>query len=76
MIKRRRIVQYGIGGFLCLFALLYIFPYIWMVAMSFKPDAEIFETFLHKNFQGANTISKAIPTQILSPWSNQRNPIR
>jgi ABC-type glycerol-3-phosphate transport system permease component len=42
MAKRRRIVQYGIAGFLCLFAVLYLFPYIWMVAMSFKPDAEVY----------------------------------
>ncbi len=42
MAKRRKILQWGIGGFLCLFAVLYIFPYIWMVAMSFKPDSEIF----------------------------------
>ena len=42
MAKRRRILQWGIGGFLCLFAVLYLFPYIWMVAMSFKPDSEIF----------------------------------
>jgi len=31
MIRRRKIVQYGIAGFLCLFAVLYLFPYIWMV---------------------------------------------
>jgi ABC-type glycerol-3-phosphate transport system permease component len=42
MVKRRRLIQYGIGGFLCLFAVLYLFPYVWMVAMSFKPDAEVF----------------------------------
>jgi ABC-type glycerol-3-phosphate transport system permease component len=42
MAKRRRILGWGIGGFLCLFAILYLFPYIWMVAMSFKPDSEIF----------------------------------
>ncbi len=42
MAKRRRILQWGIGGFLCLFALLYLFPFVWMVAMSFKPDSEIF----------------------------------
>ncbi len=42
MAKRRKILQWGIGGFLCLFAVLYVFPYIWMVAMSFKPDSEIF----------------------------------
>jgi ABC-type glycerol-3-phosphate transport system permease component len=42
MAKRRRILEWGIGGFLCLFAVLYLFPYIWMIAMSFKPDSEIF----------------------------------
>jgi ABC-type glycerol-3-phosphate transport system permease component len=42
MAKRRKILQWGIAGFLCLFAALYLFPYIWMVAMSFKPDSEIF----------------------------------
>ncbi len=42
MAKRRKILQWGIGGFLCLFALLYLFPFIWMIAMSFKPDAEIY----------------------------------
>lgn len=42
MAKRRKILQWGIAGFLCLFAVLYLFPYIWMVAMSFKPDSEIF----------------------------------
>lgn len=42
MVKRRKILQWGIGGFLCLFAVLYLFPYIWMVAMSFKPNSEIF----------------------------------
>jgi ABC-type glycerol-3-phosphate transport system permease component len=42
MKRRRKIIGYGIGGFLLLFAFLYLFPYIWMTAMSFKPDAEIF----------------------------------
>lgn len=42
MNRRRKILGYGIGGFLLLFALLYVFPYIWMTAMSFKADAEIF----------------------------------
>ncbi len=42
MAQRRKILQSGIGGLLCLFAILYLFPYVWMVAMSFKPDAEIF----------------------------------
>jgi len=40
--QRRKILQYGIGGFLCLFAVLYLFPYVWMAAMSLKPDAEIY----------------------------------
>ncbi len=42
MIQRRKILSYLIGGFLLLFAVLYVFPYIWMVAMSFKADSEIF----------------------------------
>ena len=42
MARRRKILAYGIGGFLVLFAILYFFPYIWMVSMSFKPDAEIY----------------------------------
>lgn len=42
MARRRKILAYGIGGFLVLFAILYLFPYIWMVSMSFKPDAEIY----------------------------------
>jgi multiple sugar transport system permease protein len=42
MKRRRKILGYGLGGFLLLFAFLYLFPYIWMTAMSFKADAEIF----------------------------------
>jgi ABC-type glycerol-3-phosphate transport system permease component len=42
MNRRRKILGYGIGGFLLLFAMLYLFPYIWMTSMSFKADAEIF----------------------------------
>jgi ABC-type glycerol-3-phosphate transport system permease component len=42
MTRQGRIVRWGIAGFLCLFAILYVFPYIWMAAMSLKPDAEIF----------------------------------
>jgi len=42
MAQRRRILQFGLGGLLGLFALLYLFPYVWMVAMSFKPDGEIY----------------------------------
>jgi multiple sugar transport system permease protein len=46
MAKRRRLIQYGIAAFLCVFAVLYLFPFIWMVAMSFKPDAETFSIHL------------------------------
>lgn len=44
MTQRRKLLQYSIGGFLIIFAILYLFPYVWMIAMSFKPDAEIFST--------------------------------
>ena len=44
MLRRRKILARGIGGFLALFALLYLVPYIWMVSVSLKPDAEIFST--------------------------------
>jgi len=46
MLRRRKILARGIGGFLALFALLYLLPYIWMVSVSLKPDAEIFSTRL------------------------------
>src|SRR5574341_887376 len=42
MNSRATILRYGIGGYLLLFAFLYLFPYIWMTAMSFKADAEVF----------------------------------
>jgi ABC-type glycerol-3-phosphate transport system permease component len=42
MAGRRKILQYGIAGFLLLFAALYVFPYVWMISMSLKPDGEIF----------------------------------
>ncbi len=42
MARRSKVLRYGISGFLVLFAILYLFPYVWMVSMSFKPDAEIF----------------------------------
>ena len=42
MARRRRILTFGIGGFLILFAFLYLFPYIWMASMSLKPDGEIY----------------------------------
>src|SRR5574341_435375 len=44
MLRRRKILARGIGGFLALFAILYLLPYIWMVSVSLKPDAEIFST--------------------------------
>lgn len=43
MARRRRIIGLMIGGFLALFALLYLFPYVWMTSMSFKPDSEIYD---------------------------------
>jgi len=42
MERRRKILVFGIAGFLILFAILYLFPYIWMVSMSFKPVSEIY----------------------------------
>jgi len=42
MARRRKIIGFGIGGFLILFALLYLLPYLWMVGMSLKPDSEIY----------------------------------
>jgi ABC-type glycerol-3-phosphate transport system permease component len=44
MERRRKIIRNGIAGFLILVSLLYLFPYIWMIAMSLKPDGEIFST--------------------------------
>ena len=44
MARRRKILGIGIGGFLMLFAILYLFPYVWMTSMSLKPDAEIYST--------------------------------
>ena len=41
MVWRQRILPYGMIPFLDLFAIANEFPYIWMVAMSFKPDGEI-----------------------------------
>jgi len=42
MARRRRILKYGIGGFLALLAVGYLLPYVWMTSMSFKPDGEIY----------------------------------
>jgi ABC-type glycerol-3-phosphate transport system permease component len=49
MVRRRAILRYGISGFLILFAILYLFPYVWMASMSFKPDAEIFSGKIFPN---------------------------
>jgi multiple sugar transport system permease protein len=49
MTRRRTILGYGIGGLLVLFAILYLFPYVWMASMSFKPDAEIFTRSIFPN---------------------------
>ncbi len=46
MTHRRKTLQYGIGGFLILFAILYLCPYVWMISMSFKPDGEIYSAHL------------------------------
>ena len=42
MKRRRKLVLYSLGGLLVLIAFLYLFPYVWMVSMSLKPDAEIY----------------------------------
>lgn len=42
MVRRRKILQYGIAGFLILFSILYLLPYVWMTSMSFKPDSEVY----------------------------------
>jgi ABC-type glycerol-3-phosphate transport system permease component len=55
MIRRRTITRVGIGGFLALFAGLYLLPYVWMTAMSLKPDAEIFSG---KIFPAAPTLEQ------------------
>ncbi len=49
MRQRRKLLQNAIAGFLIIFAILYLFPYVWMIAMSFKPDAEIFSTHVFPN---------------------------
>jgi len=42
MLRRRKTLQYGIAGFLILFSILYLLPYVWMTSMSFKPDSEVY----------------------------------
>ena len=44
MARRRKMIAFGIGGFLMLLAFLYFFPYVWMVSMSLKSDEETFST--------------------------------
>ncbi len=40
-VRRDKIIQRGIAVFLCILMLFYIFPYVWMVSTSFKPDSEL-----------------------------------
>jgi len=42
MVRRRKTLAYTIGGFLLLFAILYLLPYMWMVGMSLKSDSETY----------------------------------
>jgi multiple sugar transport system permease protein len=42
MKRRRKLMTYSLAGLLILLSLLYLFPYVWMVSMSLKPDAEIY----------------------------------
>jgi multiple sugar transport system permease protein len=44
MARRRKLMAFGIGGFLLLLSFLYFFPYVWMVSMSLKSDEETFST--------------------------------
>lgn len=42
MARRRKIIAWMVGGFLVLFSLMYLLPYVWMTSMSFKPDSEVY----------------------------------
>lgn len=42
MARRRKIISWMVGGFLLLFSLMYLLPYVWMTSMSFKPDSEVY----------------------------------
>ncbi len=42
MAHRRKLLIIMVGGFLILFSLMYLLPYVWMTSMSFKPDAEVY----------------------------------
>jgi ABC-type glycerol-3-phosphate transport system permease component len=35
-------IRYSVTGFLILFAIVYLLPYVWMLSMSLKPDSEIY----------------------------------
>lgn len=40
--KKQKALRWGIAGFLILFSILYLLPYVWMTSMSFKPDSEVY----------------------------------
>jgi ABC-type glycerol-3-phosphate transport system permease component len=42
MTRRSKIIQGILAVTLCLIAILYAFPYFWMISTSFKPDDELF----------------------------------
>jgi multiple sugar transport system permease protein len=42
MARRRKLIVIMVAGFLILFSLMYLLPYVWMTSMSFKPDGEIY----------------------------------
>ncbi len=41
--RRSKIAQGVLAVALCFIAIFYAFPYVWMVATSFKPDSELFD---------------------------------
>ncbi len=41
--RRSKIAQAVLAVALCFIAIFYAFPYVWMVATSFKPDSELFD---------------------------------
>ena len=41
-IRRDKYIQRGLAVFLCVLVIIYILPYVWMVSISLKPDAELF----------------------------------
>ena len=41
--RRSKITQGVLAVALCFIAIFYAFPYVWMVATSFKPDNELFD---------------------------------